>query len=384
MTATAWHPQGHTAVCALDGVRELQDDRQESQQTIISYNRDSGSSEYFVPPLLEPAGIILAMRYNAAGTYLLVLRMNLERSLVLVHDTSKPEPDSHQLVGWCHFDRPVFDMAWITERDFIVCGERGLVQLYRVTPDVPSNSEQSCIIENVAEAASSQGLTGLPLHISWDEDGRKWDKIRSDEKSKVLVLISSEHKRIAMGPTNYDEDNALATQAKFCDRVELPGQPTAVAFQPEPSAKIIQPPLLAIAFEDGSCLLYTYFEPWRSSERGKDGMEELLKIHLSEGPALALAWSHSGSHLAVAGTDLVQIWEAEALVKRDGYKIERNGALHRPIVTWRPDHNATGPRNGEHEEVEISSEPSLSWSADGESLAFAVEQQVSFLFFAFS
>ncbi|KAI7118015.1 hypothetical protein KC352_g33663, partial [Hortaea werneckii] len=60
-----------------------------------------------------------------------------------------------------------------------------------------------------------------------------------------------------------------------------------------------------------------------------------------------------------------------------------------PLVTWRSEHlsnhgKRNGERNGEQHEVNGEdgvSEPSLSWSADGESLGFAVGKEMAIIRF---
>jgi hypothetical protein len=87
----------------------------------------------------------------------------------------------------------------------------------------------------------------------------------------------------------------------------------------------------------------------------------------------------------VGGSDIINIWETSALVhfEPEHKRLEKNpNAQLKSLVTWRSDAGATGPRNGEHE-PERPTEPSLSWSSDGESLAFAVDRQVSFVTAAF-
>ena len=124
------------------------------------------------------------------------------------------------------------------------------------------------------------------------------------------------------------------------------------------------------------CVSYVQHTNPDSSETHGE-LKPLLTFYLTSGPALALAWSADGYYLAVAGMDLVQIWDMKALLQRDGDQIDIVDAPHEPLVTWRPDANGMGPRNGEHaEESRTMSEPSLSWSADGESLGFAVEKMV--------
>ena len=205
----------------------------------------------------------------------------------------------------------------------------------------------------------------------------KWDKVRFDEATQILAVASTEGSKLAVCAyeTSHDDDRWTST--------DLPGQLTALAFQVRTSSRRIgerQSPLFAAAFEDGACALYTC--RWPLEANAKPSIESLVTVHASSGPALALAWTPDGAHLAVGGTELVQIWETASLVHFDidANRLEKKAdAQLRPLVTWRPDATATGPRNGEHEPARPLTEPSLSWSSDGESLAFAVDKQVRLL-----
>jgi len=159
--------------------------------------------------------------------------------------------------------------------------------------------------------------------------------------------------------------------------VDLPGTLKGMAFRPvqsnpEDGNDSAETTLfLATAFEEGFCTLYS--ARWLGSRCLSS--TECARVRLAEGqPALALAWSPDGDHLAVAGTDVVQIWDAESL-------LDAKQRPHQPeaVVTWRCD--ALGVWKHEEEELaragDMSCEPSLSWSADGKRVAFAVERQVS-------
>jgi hypothetical protein len=127
-------------------------------------------------------------------------------------------------------------------------------------------------------------------------------------------------------------------------------------------------------------------------------------------PILTLGWAPSGQYLAAGNSELVQIWHCESLA------LSRSIRGGEALLTWRapvaldgsraasPAPKATAPTTGaavesngtrdagatasavgndevnglfEADEQKIESEPSLSWSADGESLALAADKQVS-------
>jgi hypothetical protein len=84
-----------------------------------------------------------------------------------------------------------------------------------------------------------------------------------------------------------------------------------------------------------------------------------------------MAWSPNGEHLAVGNADIMQIWQASSLKRK-------NGVVHatEAAITWRPAVEANGVENGHADEDKELPQPSLSWSADGESLSFAADKKV--------
>lgn len=306
---------------------------------------------------------MLALRYQAK---LLVVRTNLKRGLVLVYETNS---DASDPIAWKIFEHPVLDAAWVKDDEFVVCGDNGLLEAHRVL-GVVSLLEAEFTSANIPYYGLDR-LNWLPSVPG------KWDKVRYEGVTKVVAVASTEDRKLAVcayDPSNVDDQWTVT---------ELPGQLTALAFEVRTSplnSGEQHSPLLAATFEDGTCALYTRRRP--SEANAKSSIESLVTVHVSSGPALALAWTPDGAHLAVGGTDLVQIWETSSLVHYDSdtKRLEKKpDAQLQPLVTWSPDATATGPRNGEHESARPLTEPSLSWSSDGESLAFAVDKQVRLL-----
>lgn len=372
VTASAWHPEGHTAAWAIDTLRELPDDRQENHQAVVSLSRDSGAYlQYLCPPLIGPGAIVLKLAYSLHGDYLLVARTNLKRSLVLVYCIPKRIQNTEP-VAWRIFEHAILDFTWTQDHDFVVCGENGLLShfavdangsnIYPMLSEHPVDTQDNHTSETILMHGLHELDSGLAgPHRLEHETAHKYDRLRYDRRVDVTAVVSTESKRLAM-------------KAKAgWSWADLDGQLTALAFQPCPNWKDNM--LLAVAFEEGSCSLFT----GSSDVYDKRAFQvPLLTVHLSEGPALALAWSPDGDFLAVGGTELVQIWETDRLVNRSESSVEaRLDSLYEPLITWRPDRTATGPRNGEHELDQQLTEPSLSWSADGESLSFAHDRQVS-------
>lgn len=370
VTAAAWHPSGRIATFAVDSLQHPAD---VPRQTIVIYDlEDLGTSTSLsLPPSLEPTGIVLAVRYSWDGNHLLVARTNLQRGSLFVFDVSNTATENIEPIASQSFEHQVLDVAWTWRDGFFVCGDGGLLKAYVVAT---SRAREEYHLTEEGHP-SKQGLIEVFKDVKDSE--RRWDKIRFDRRSTSLCLLNSEGKKIACG---YCSPQGPPTVHLY-EYIDLPGPPTAIAFQPATS-----PPnpmggperlLLAATCDDGYCAIYS------TNRMDNTGHEMVLvaTAHLEESPALALAWSPDGAYLAVGGPDMVQIWKATALSGSEDADAAGKTKFvvrhHDPFVTWRPDPAASGPRNGEHAEDHPLSEPSLNWSTDGESLAFVVDRQVS-------
>lgn len=344
---------------------------------------------------------MLCLRYSPKGDYILVARTNLVRGMVQIwrsldlkrdNEEGVLAVDDSEPIAWRIFEKQVLDACWTSDDAFMVCGDKGLASAYQL--DEKAKTEGDFTADNVAV----QGLAEKKTDIS----GRdcKWDKLRYDERLGTAILASTEAKMMITRPIHPglggDEDMAR-DQADTEGSLSLPGQLTALASvsngrysTPEnrsDEANVeTQKSLIAAAFEEGFTIVY---QLTRSSETSSPKYVELLRLDLADWTTpLAISWSSQGSHLAIGGTSLVQVWQTEDL-----FRYEKEGGEKslppQPLVTWRGEHLSShgkrnGERNGEEHEIdgeEGVSEPSLSWSADGESLGFAVGKEVSLPFF---
>lgn len=360
ITASAWHPYGHMATCAVDSPRELPGGKQGSSQTLVDIGRDIGTVTYpSALPSLDPPGIVLCIRYSPSGEHILVLRTNLKRGLVQIYDTPT-SPDKltvrKEQVAWRIFEHQVFDATWTSDNSFVVCGDHGITKSYKITePEQPATNgftPATLAVHNLAE----QSLEIAPGPI-------KWDKVRHDANTGLLVFASAAERKLVayLGP------NAAAGNASQTMDIEIPESLSALELRPqEKSAQDIsniEKSILAASFGDGTTLLYGL-----SQTPSFSGFERITALELGQSPALALSWSPDGRHLAVGGSDIVRIWRVD--------NIDRGPVDMRPLVTWRQPIEINGS-NGEHQAGdEALVEPSLSWTADGERLGFSVERQV--------
>lgn len=128
--------------------------------------------------------------------------------------------------------------------------------------------------------------------------------------------------------------------------------------------------LLAVAYEEGPCCLYSISRQIDESISCTAG--PLLSLPEGESEITTLAWSRKGDYLAVCNADIVQIWHVTSLRRVDG-------AAPDAYVTWRPALEANQKDENEQQdgdEEKMADQPSLSWSSD-DSLAYAADKQVS-------
>ena len=329
VTASAWYPYGNVATLAFDGQRMLSEGRHVQWQSIISFDSQTGrTSQFSSPPLLEPSGIVLALRYSFDGQYLLAIRTNGRRGLIQVHKTSRTDADTHALVAWHIFSNPVMDAAWTGKKEFLVCGESGLVHAFTLEDEIP--------IERRNHTADSVRFQGLGTStMSMPQRKANWDKVRVAASSGLVALASTRDRTIQL----------RRSEVAGWEHHELSGQLTALAFHPSED-------VLACVFEEGFCTVFL-------------GSSQKHTLQLVRAPVLALAWTPDGQHLAVASVSLVQIWDLDSIKGRDTASRQR-------LVTWKPEPG----RNGERHEGSSLAEPSLSWNAKGDRLAIAMDDLV--------
>ncbi|KAK4506874.1 hypothetical protein PRZ48_000607 [Zasmidium cellare] len=370
VTAVAWRPDGYGACCAIGGQRELPDGSKLDTQLLIEHNKNGGSASFQLgPPSLEPPGIVLNLRYSPDSQYLLVSRTNLKRGLLQIWKSSRQENDedssTREPIAWRMFEHTIEDVSWTGDDTFVVSGDDGLSAIYQV--DVSQKEG----VDTVSEGSTA--MRGLISHNSKILDTtHKIDKFRFDRRRRLAVFVSSEARKMFITPRLHDSEAKPEADVE----VDLPEDPVTLDFRPseqtgDDAADLESPSLLAVGFGDGTCSIYSIT---RSPYAGAKCIE-LASLSLSEGPALSIAWSPNGEHLAVGNGELVQMWSADSLRRKNGVRHVAEAS-----VTWRPTSEPNGVADGQHTEETPVAEPSLSWSSDGESLAFSVDKQVCLIF----
>lgn len=347
ITAACWHPSGRYATCALDSVRRLPGGRDESTKSMFDVAPDGTKRYYDLQGyLLQQSAITAALRYNQAGSRLLSVSLNMKRGLVEIWDASQPST-SLDPVAVKLFNQPVYDAVWISDDSIVVCGENRL-DLYNIHDASVSNG-----VDMNGHSFASTGTRNFALQHSHPTD-KQWEKVRYDSTNAVLAATSS-----------FDDCTILL--AKTTPRwTALPGFPTdgpaskratAMAFQPIKESDSTSFRRLAITHDSGLIKVYqvspTLCEPVHEFTMGPHEA------------ALALAWSPTGSCLAVASEEAVKIWDLSS------------GSV--PLLTWRAaaTHWYQGDENNLPDGDETGDEPSLNWDAEGKQLVFAVGRKVS-------
>jgi len=347
ISAATWHPSGRFYTCALE--RPQVEGRTDSH-TMFDCSVD-GAKRFYDDPAhtLSPRGMALTIRYNTSGDLMLTISTNGKRGLLQVWPTASMvkhrEPVAAKL-----FDGVVMDAVWTSDGSIAVCGHR-LLAVYTIE-HIP-NQTNGVMNGDSAIASGAKNLRQVYSHAT----DKSYDKVRFDTRHNVLAASSAADKILSLlvrrgdqwadGPTvPPDEESATI----------------ALAFQPlakEDKRPSDSPRRLAVALDSGNVHIYDV-------THSSCILAAKLNIGPDE-PALALAWAPTDSKLAAASDEAVKIWDLEA---------------SEPVVAWQAapakwfqgnEHNLPGDEDGQ-------TEPSLSWDANGDRLAFAVGKKVRHTF----
>ena len=228
VTASAWHPNGNVVVLAADAIRDLPDGSQSTQQVVFAHDCRTGDSLlYLTPPLMEPQGIVLALRHSGDGSKLAVLRTNLVRGSVTMYDSSELVAGKATPIGWCIFEQPTLDITWLGSSTLFVVGEKGLAE--HVHFDIGSDPVEATMTMS-AEAMRTVGVSDRKICRLPPPEGsnRDYNKICSAVRgdSTVAAIASTQGRRIVIGTCQFEHESDL-TQSHAVDVHE---QITAMMF----------------------------------------------------------------------------------------------------------------------------------------------------------
>ncbi|KAK4636112.1 hypothetical protein CLAFUW4_00502 [Fulvia fulva] len=384
VTASTWRPDGKAAAYACESIRDEPGGEQAAVQMIFERFRTSELHKASYPlgaPLLEPYGMILFLCYSPDSRYLLAGRTKEGGALVQVWKARDPEDDGAQPIAWRLFDKQMLSATWISNETFVVCGEQGLSCKYQVDQAheevaVDGLAQLSDMPDNILTGPSK--VQGLITHNANIFDfSYALEKLVIDKRHNIGVFQSAESRKLIFTCRLHNRAAEIGSDLE----VDIPEGLTSLEIAPweereDDKAAVLdaeKPTLLAAAFEDGNCIIYEITK----TDEGAPKCDEAIKLTLQEGPAIASQWSPNGEHLAVANEEVVQIWSVESFQPKNGVRHAVDAT-----VVWRPTSEADetlGESIGDEEKTAF--EPSLSWSADGESLAFAADKQIAVIRF---
>ncbi|KAL2351976.1 WD40-repeat-containing domain protein [Cryomyces antarcticus] len=292
-------------------------------------------------------GVMFALRWNQTSKYLIGISSSDRDGSIHIWDNSdsRAQPSCSE-----ELSTPVLDAAWLAESTFVVCGQN-LLRIYDV--------EQS-------GAPPPDGVyctTQLQKDFEW---GGSWEKVRHEPVCDVIACMSTE--RNALGLVT-DRGNFELLPFDLDEHGEI----KAFDFQPRPPAhKASQPTTctLATAFDSGLVCIWNVLGSFQCLHR-LSMMNPFSNLGV---PGYTLAYSPDGLYLAVAGSDVISVWHADA------------GGL--PRAVWTPEEGkwSTGEDVDDAVDQEMDAtvptlDQSLSWDVHGQRLAFGVGKWIAVITF---
>lgn len=423
VTAAAWHPAGHSFVCAIDTLRPILPDRGGSivqdatteeacihETKIIGHSIIKGNFLFpFGKYRSESPSYIVRMSYDPFGKFLMVVESDGVDSSITVWRTETSIQDGQETVS-----------------DPYACGRlRGKIRdamwQWRDNYGYGIIAHGDAKVEfTLKEYHSGQDLGGLAtsLHNLWVRD---YTELAPEKRSVKLIHVADSRSSVRVNTTPQTDDLGFGTvdvifPERHYDRWTQPVWPISmlgdfadVALRQTPDYGIDDSvAVLAIAYQEGFCTFHTLsiYQPFHARSVYLPKLTNMKRpqptFWLASGPVLAVAFSPSGAHLAVAGTDVMEVWVTRDLMHLvisdeeevdndkplskeadDEESLDKEKGEKRPappsIVSWsRPTARKTPIGDGEVREV---SEPSLEWSADGQAVVFSARNEVSLVIF---
>ncbi|QIW96849.1 hypothetical protein AMS68_002367 [Peltaster fructicola] len=377
VTGMTWHPAGRMLTCAVDTVGPPRDGKQKNTRRVISIGPDVGGTYTHFPTseLLQPPGVALHIEYSPSGEYLMLARTNGDRGVVEIWPAVQSQlvnAPTTQPLAWKLFDHSLSDAAWSGDRQLMVCTHTEHAWSLKLADELSHST--SFTAETIASHNLEERSVVLPpcgeVDITYMNDAthnidvffvRPYDQESGQDK---MVVVDS---------TLYDTEAYLKARKTFpldWSFVTFVAQPARETI-PEQTIRNYGPArLLATVAENGGCRLF---------ELGRDSNGLICKplfnqdgytLKMSYGSALAAAWSPNGEYIAIAGTGLVQVWQAAA----------PDSIESRAVLTWRI--NKSSPQ--ETEDVrgmdrESSRPVSLTWDSLSQKICFAIDSKVTII-----
>ncbi|KAI9718193.1 MAG: hypothetical protein M1812_004183 [Candelaria pacifica] len=308
-TAWSWSPDGETLAVAT---RDLTADWDGEATT---WSKDGRILHVL------PAGhdMMLALQWNPLGSLLLGIATNGQGSTILLWDSS-----TGQLATEFTSSENLTDAVWLSEADFVCCGDRRMIRC-RISTD------------------SATPIISLLQDIKTEI---KWLHLKCDVACEVIATIA-------------EDDSVIGIAKGFADlSVHMAHDATITGFE-------FRPMLNGFTDESNpaSCLVTTCTDGkvrlWKV-----DGAFELMQEFFMgpSVPAMAASFSPDGALIAAASYRRLLIWDAE------------KGNV--PIASWNVG-TEQWPTEEEVVEGGSSEEHLLKWQVDGGRLAYGLGHRVS-------
>ena len=289
ITAVCWVSRETLAIGLLEGAGE-----QMAGRLITATADDDGEGTICNELHMIPTAMVLALAYHEALNLLLCIESTDIGSAIRIY--CKDEHGAQfERVANTYANEIVYDCAWLapessSQRDFVLCSH-GKIGLFRVEE------------QNVAEAEKVNG--NQPPHRAgsrkikehWIPSNGQWEKIVVSPDGLTIAVHRPGFSEIAITTGKLSEPETVKLEQLQLEDEAI----TSLAFQSRPSYAAPDSPLfLAIATDAGRVHLFNY---------GTNSMEVTSKpIHTLSVHALALAFSPSGTQLAVGGLDYILLF----------------------------------------------------------------------------
>ncbi|KAI9697277.1 MAG: hypothetical protein M1836_004841 [Candelina mexicana] len=314
ITACSWSPDGETLAVAT---RDLTADWDGEATT---WTKDGQMLHVL------PAGhdMILSLEWNPIGSLLLGIATNGQGSTILLWDSS-----TGQHLTDLNSGDNMKDAAWMTETDFICCGDGRMIR---------------CRI----------GTNGAVPAISVVQDIEtevKWLNLKCDIAHDVIAITAEEDGVIGVARGSTDLSVHMAHEAPIT-RFEFRPAPKWLTEASNPSSYLLT------ASTDGNVRLWKF----------DDSSFEMMH-NFSMGasvPAMAANFSPDGSLIAAASYRRLLIWDAEKASV--------------PIASWNPG-TEQWPTEEEVMETGSSDDHLLKWQVDGGRLAYGLGNRLALIAF---
>ncbi|KAI9797498.1 MAG: hypothetical protein M1835_000054 [Candelina submexicana] len=314
ITACSWSPDGETLAVAT---RDLTADWDGEATT---WSKDGQMLHVL------PAGhdMILSLEWNPVGSLLLGIATNGQGSTILLWDSS-----TGQHLTDLNSGDNMKDAAWMTETDFICCGDGRMIRCRTGTNGaVPAIS----VVQDI-------------------ETEVKWLNLKCDVAHEVIAITAEEDGVIGVARGSADLSVHMAHEAPI----------TRFEFRPAPkwlTEASNTPSYLLTASTDGNVRL------WKIDDSSFEMMQNFSMG--ASVPAMAADFSPDGSLIAAASYRRLLIWDVEKASV--------------PIASWNPG-TEQWPTEEEVMETGSSDDHLLKWQVDGGRLAYGLGNRLAIIAF---